>query len=90
MGCCGGDVERDENVRKGLQLPVATGLHATSGRAGLLHGLPWPPLRAPTGLHRCPGPRAEPHLDFVQGVVKDRKCRDVLCLIFFIAFWGGM
>ncbi len=23
-------------------------------------------------------------------MVKDRKCRDVLCLLFFLAFWAGM
>lgn len=27
---------------------------------------------------------------YLQGLVIHRKCRDVLCLMLFIAFWAGM
>lgn len=28
--------------------------------------------------------------DHLQGMVENRKCRDVLFLLFFIAYWAGM
>mmetsp|Transcript_16614 Transcript_16614/g.35931 ORF Transcript_16614/g.35931 Transcript_16614/m.35931 type:complete len:775 (-) Transcript_16614:968-3292(-) len=34
----------------------------------------------------CCGDEPEPQ----EGVVIKRKCRDVICLVFFIAFWAGM